>query len=274
MSYRKIQTASEFIHWIEEAEKVPTLYVMGCFGAPLDDRGKARYTDNHPYNRKPERQEMIRAASSDTFGFDCVCLIKGILWGWTGDTSDSYGGGEYGINGVPDYDSDQMMDHCQDISTDFSSILPGEALGMEDHIGVYIGGGMAIECTPRWKNGVQRTAVLNIGPVSGYPGRTWERHGKLPYFTYDLEDKPTEEDEPAEESKPTEEEKTMEKEKRFATIEECPKYAQPFVKDLIDHGVLEGKGGEKGLDLTEDMIRCMKIMDKRTVDRLKAAGEM
>ena len=57
-----------------------TLYVMGCFGAPLNKKNKERYTKNHPYNQKPERTAMIMSASNDTFGFDCVCLIKGILW--------------------------------------------------------------------------------------------------------------------------------------------------------------------------------------------------
>lgn len=70
----------------------------------------------------------------------------------------------------------------------------------------------------------------------------------------------------------TKEEEDMEKEERFKTIEDCPKYTQPFVKDLIDHDELAGKGGDLGLDLTEDMIRCMQIMDRRTLDRLKAAG--
>lgn len=28
-----------------------TLYVMGCFGAPLTAKNKTRYTQNHGYNR-------------------------------------------------------------------------------------------------------------------------------------------------------------------------------------------------------------------------------
>lgn len=45
---------------------------------------------------------MINAASADTFGFDCVCLIKGVLWGWHGDKNAVYGGATYTSNGVPD----------------------------------------------------------------------------------------------------------------------------------------------------------------------------
>lgn len=63
------------------AKNYKTLYVMGCFGAPMTAYNKKRYTQNNEYNRRPERTAMINAASADTFGFDCGCLIKGVLWG-------------------------------------------------------------------------------------------------------------------------------------------------------------------------------------------------
>lgn len=69
---------------IDAAQNHKTLYVMGCFGAPMTAANKTRYTQNHKYNRQTARTAMIKAASADTFGFDCVCLIKGILWGWSG----------------------------------------------------------------------------------------------------------------------------------------------------------------------------------------------
>jgi hypothetical protein len=130
---------------------------------------------------------MIKAASADTFGFDCVCLIKGVLWGWSGDTSKTYGGASYAVNGVPDIGADQMITKCKNISTDFSKIAIGEALWCAGHIGIYIGNGLAVECTPRWNNNVQITAVANIGKKSGYNARTWTKHGKLPYIEYDSE---------------------------------------------------------------------------------------
>ena len=72
-----------------------TLYIMGCFGAPMTPENKKRYTQNHDYNKAADRVKMINAASADTFGFDCVNLIKGILWGWSGDASKRYGGATY-----------------------------------------------------------------------------------------------------------------------------------------------------------------------------------
>lgn len=39
---------------------------------------------------------------------------------------------------------------------------------MPGHWGMYIGDGLAVECTPIWDNGAQITAVQNIGTKAGY----------------------------------------------------------------------------------------------------------
>lgn len=164
------------------AKNYKTLYVMGCFGAPMTPANKKRYTQNHSYNRQADRTAMINAASTDTFGFDCVCLIKGVLWGWRGDKNAIYGGATYTSNGVPDIGADSMIKVCKNVTTDFSHIEIGEAVWMEGHIGVYVGDGLAVECTPRWANKVQITACNRS--VSGYNRRNWTKHGKLPYVKY------------------------------------------------------------------------------------------
>lgn len=167
------------------AQNYKTLYVMGCFGSPMNAANKDRYCKNNPYNTQASRTKMIKAASADTFGFDCVCLIKGLLWGWSGDKSKTYGGATYATNGVPDIGADEMIAKCKNVSTNFSSIAVGEAVWCKGHIGIYIGNGLAVECTPAWKNCVQITAVRNIGAKSGYNARTWTKHGKLPYVSYE-----------------------------------------------------------------------------------------
>lgn len=188
-----IKTATELAAaCINVAKNFKTLYVMGCFGAPMNNSNKDRYSNNHSYNRAPGRRAMIRAASSDTFGFDCVCLIKGLLWGWTGDTSKVYGGASYACNGVRDINANQMINVCNGVSTDFTSIAVGELVWTDGHVGVYIGNGLAVECTPSWKNCVQITAVHNIGKKDGYNGRRWTKHGKLPYVSYDAATEPPE----------------------------------------------------------------------------------
>ena len=170
---------------VQAAKSFKTLYVMGCFGAPMTATNKERYCRNHQYNMKTERTVKIKSATSDTFGFDCVCFIKGLLWGWEGNSLKVYGGSVYRSNNVPDIAADSMMNACADISTDFTNIQVGEAVGMPGHIGIYVGNGLAVECTPAWADGVQITAVHNIGRKAGYNGRTWARHGKLPYVEYE-----------------------------------------------------------------------------------------
>lgn len=169
---------------VDVAKNHKTLYVMGCFGAPMTEENKQRYTTNHEYNARSHRRKLIMEASADTFGFDCVCLIKGLLWGWDGDTGHIYGGANYGSNGVPDIGTEQIIGVCSDVSTDFGKIAVGELLWMKGHVGIYIGDGLCVECTPAWMNRVQITAVHNIGRKSGYNGRIWSKHGKLPYVAY------------------------------------------------------------------------------------------
>ena len=179
----KITTAAQLAESaIKVAKNFKTLYVKGCFGSPLNASNKKRYTANNDYNKKASRKAMINAASADTFGFDCVCLVKGLLWGWTGDKSKAYGGATYGSNGVPDINADAMIKVCKEVSTDFSKIEVGEAVWLEGHIGVYVGNGLAVECTPKWKNNVQITACNCT--KSGYNRRNWTKHGKLPYVIY------------------------------------------------------------------------------------------
>lgn len=181
-------TNKEFVAQLKKAVNSKTLYVMGCFGAPLNATNKKRYTSNHPYNKQTTRKTMIEAASADTFGFDCVCLVKGILWGWDADVNKTYGGATYQSNGVPDTKIPNLLEnYCTEQSTDFSKIEPGEFLTMADHCGVYIGDGLAVESTPKWKNCVQISEVWNIKKTSSV-GRTWVAHGKLNAVEYIKED--------------------------------------------------------------------------------------
>lgn len=181
-----MMTARELIdRCVAIAEHYKTLYVMGCFGAPMTPANKKRYTHNHKYNEAAARTKMINTASPDTFGFDCVNLIKGVLWGWDGDLSAQYGGAKYGSNGVPDVSADGMIRQCKGVTDDFRDIVSGAAVWMPGHIGLYIGDGLAVECTPKWANGVQITAVGNLGKKTGYNTRTWKKWGILPYVSYE-----------------------------------------------------------------------------------------
>ena len=183
--WTQIETATQLAQAaMYAANNYKTVYVLGCFGAPMTAVNKTRYLKQQAFNRGLTRKAKINAASADTFGFDCVGLIKGLLWGWNGNTEKLYGGAAYIANNVPDIGANAMIALCEDVSKDFSAIEVGEVVWTSGHIGIYVGDGLAVECTYRWEDGVQVTAVLNIGTKSGYHGRKWTSHGKLPYIAY------------------------------------------------------------------------------------------
>lgn len=159
------------------ANDLKTLYVMGGIGYRLDSRGKAR-SQALEFNQRITRRNMIYAASSDTFAFDCVCLVKSVLWGFTGDMNGTYGGAKYASNGIPDCNIDTLYNMCTKKSTDMKDIADGEFLVLHSHhCGVYIGGGMVVESTPAWENKVQVTKLSQ---------RNWKRHGYLPKVKYEV----------------------------------------------------------------------------------------
>lgn len=183
-----IKTAKELARAaLDVAQNYKTLYVMGCFGAPMTDKNKNRYINSYSFNSKDERKAKIQSASADTFGFDCVCLIKGLLWGWNGDPNQVYGGATYKSNGVPDKDADQIIKLCTEVSTDFSTIQVGECVWLPGHCGIYVGGGKAVEATYAEEDGVQIQAVLPMGQIPGMPVTAWQKHGKLPWVSYEEE---------------------------------------------------------------------------------------
>ena len=65
------------------------------------------------------------------------------------------------------------------------------------------------------------------------------------------------------------EEKIMEP--RYATIEECPTWAQPTLQKLVDKKMLQGDGA--GFNLSMDMIRILVINDRAGIYDLGGAKE-
>lgn len=176
--------AAKLIEQLKKAEKCKTLYVMGGFGAPLTPANKERWINGYGYNQKPERKQKILSATDDTFSFDCVCLVKGILWGWNADVNDVYGGAVPYSNGVPDIGTEAMIGRCSEVSTNFSTLTNGELLWLQGHVGVVVDAekGLAIECSPKWSDGVQYSSINRN--VLGYNRRDWTKHGKMPWVDY------------------------------------------------------------------------------------------
>ena len=111
------------------------------------------------------------------------------LWEWDN--------GEYNYNENEEVNQSGLWELCPEASrsnifTSYDSIMPGEFLYIEDeHCGIYIGGGYAVECTPNWNSGVQITrVVLDSEPLpdESEPARKWDSHGKLPFISYTDDD--------------------------------------------------------------------------------------
>lgn len=164
-----------------------TIYGMGTWGWIVTQSAIDRKVKESSWWTTSKINIVKKVIGKNYFMFDCVGLIKGILWGWKGSNA-VYGGAGYACNGVPDVNTEGMLAKCKNVSTNFSNVEVGEYLWMSGHCAIYIGDGLCVECTPIWKNGVQITAVANIGKKSGYNSRTWTKHGKLPYITYEKEE--------------------------------------------------------------------------------------
>ena len=173
---------------VDIAKNYKTIYGMGTWGWIVTKSAIERKKKESSWWTTTRINTISKVIGKGYFMFDCIGLIKGILWGWNGNTKAIYGGAGYNINKVPDVNTEGMLAKCTNVSTNFKTIEIGEYLWMSGHCAIYIGDGLCIECTPIWKNGVQITAVGNIENKKGYNSRKWTKHGKLPYITYEKEE--------------------------------------------------------------------------------------
>lgn len=152
---------NKFVNTLKEIEKQPTVYYSKAGGAWCAWNGKS-------------------------WNMDCVCMIKGVLWGFNFNKQAPHGGAIYGSNGVYDDDANGILKRCYDISTDFSHIEVGELMHMDGHVGVYIGNRKVVEATAAWDYKVQISDVGTNGKRSknGISGGYWKEHGKLKYVDY------------------------------------------------------------------------------------------
>lgn len=173
--------ASDFTSKLKEiATSEKTVYAWGMFGSQITKSvvsGKAgQYPAWYTKTRINNAFAPHYGKNPPYWGFDCVGLVKGVLWGWEANPAKVNGGAVYASQGVPDISADTMIARCTDVSADFSSPSVGEFVWMKGHCGVYVGDGKVVESTPKWKNGVQITALT---------ARKWCKHGKLPYLEYE-----------------------------------------------------------------------------------------
>lgn len=161
----KVLTSTEFIKKLKHIESLKTVYYSKAGGSWAKWNGSS-------------------------WNFDCVILIKAILWGWNENKLHSHGGAKYLSNGVKDDNADGIINRCSNISTDFTKLESGELLWMNGHVGVYIGNGEVIECTAAWERKVVKSKIDSKGrrTRNGIQVGYWLKHGKLCYIDYVCEE--------------------------------------------------------------------------------------
>lgn len=144
-------------------------YVWGTFGSVLTQSLFEYKLEQYPKG-VGNYKDFIEANWLGGRTADCVGLIKG--YGWLSAQKLTI---DYGTNGMPDYTADQMYNSASEYGEmkDMPEII-GLALWKSGHIGVYIGGGYAIEAMGT-KYGVVKTEVA---------GRGWQGWCKIPYIQY------------------------------------------------------------------------------------------
>lgn len=152
-----------------------TIYAYGTWGQVLTTTIITNKTKQYSWwYTSAKQKELKKLVGKGYYVFDCVGLIKSVLWGWKGDGTKN-GGAVYQSNNVPDVSANGMINKCYDVSTNMKNISMGEVVWMDGHIGVYYKDNQVIECSPAFKNKVQITKLSQ---------RKWLKHGKLPYVTY------------------------------------------------------------------------------------------
>lgn len=176
--------ASDFIESAKFAASMRTVYAKGCFGQPITAKLISEKAKQYPswYTAK-KVSSLMSLVPFGYFGFDCVCLVKGLLWGWNADLAHRNGGADYKSNGVDDFAVDSILDHCTEVSDDFSKIVAGEVVYMPGHCGIYIGDGLVAEATASWERCVLISTINKEDTAHHH--RTWMKHGKIEWVEYD-----------------------------------------------------------------------------------------
>ena len=114
-----------------------------------------RYINQFPYN-------CGYYADNGKFSWDCWNLIKSLIWGWQENETVGYYCYEPGNYGLGDWDGGTILNHCNEVSSDFSNLNDLAFLLTPDkrHAGAYVGefkdrfGQICnvVECTTSWNS--------------------------------------------------------------------------------------------------------------------------
>lgn len=160
--------------------KVGQAYWYGCFGQKCSYELLAEKRKSYP-DRYDQSRYSVKFTDQISAGLkccDCSGLIKWILW------SDSIENDTPHYNAITGTDlsaNDMINKGCSEVvSIDKLPEIPGLILWKNGHVGLYIGGGKAVE-----SRGHDWGIV-----ISDVASRGWQKYGKLKWFDYSVQPAP------------------------------------------------------------------------------------
>lgn len=149
-----------------------------------------KYDNHFPYN--------LGYQHGSYYTWDCWNLPKSIIWGWHENDRVGYYQPQNASTGLGDWGGAKILSCCTEVSSDWANAPIGAFMLSTDngHAGIYIGERIinskcynVVECTPKWKGGVQLSYVSASG--GRYPYKDgqkasigWAKFGKLPWIDY------------------------------------------------------------------------------------------
>lgn len=177
MAYKVVMTSTEMVKKLKHILTLPT-----------------KYNKTYPYN--------LGFNHGDYWSWDCWNLYpKTLVWGWSEDIPVGEFQHKNLDTGLGDWNGWTILQCCQNISTDFSALLPAEFLLSKNkgHAGAYVGDFgykgyyyNVIECTPSLNGGgVVPSYVDKQGNRYDRKGGArqstgWYWHGRLPWLDYSV----------------------------------------------------------------------------------------
>lgn len=154
-----------------------SIYVYGTFGQELSESLINQKVKQYLYNlpRKSKYKKALNSSRRE-YAFDCVGLIKAYLWG---------GHGNIKYNANQDVSANGMLSKAK-VKGKINTMPETEGLlvHMNGHIGIYIGGGYVIECTPNTSFAKQDHKCGGVCKTK-LSARKWTSWCECPYITYE-----------------------------------------------------------------------------------------
>lgn len=177
----KIMKVKKFLDTAKAIASDNTVYALGCYGQTVtksildskrnqSSRLKEWYDSDCPHAKGLSWYEYLLTFVDKGYqAYDCVCYIKGILWG-----SSATKCGTYKANDVPDLGANEFFKVCTDKTSNLSNLKPGMCVWFSGHVGIVLDSKHVLEAAPS----LGKVAVTSI------TYQKWKQAGYIPWVDY------------------------------------------------------------------------------------------